>query len=105
MESKRKANGHAAAVEDLDDRAVKRRKMPVSICSCYLLLQQRFVVALKCVEICRGLFVCDSYRLHSLGEPSYSNGSASRGSTISRILRLHLMISIRNIIADLILLH
>jgi hypothetical protein len=30
MDSKRKANGNTVALEDVDDRAVKRRKMPVS---------------------------------------------------------------------------
>lgn len=30
MDSKRKANGNTIALEDVDDRAVKRRKMPVS---------------------------------------------------------------------------
>jgi hypothetical protein len=59
MESKRKANGHAAAVEDLDDRAAKRRKMPVSLFSCYLCLRAVLVAALKCVEMCRGPLGCD----------------------------------------------
>jgi hypothetical protein len=58
MESKRKANGHAAAAEDLDDRAAKRRKIPVSLCSCYLLLPPASVAALNRVEMCRGLFGC-----------------------------------------------
>lgn len=48
MDSKRKANGNAIALEDVDDRAVKRRKMPVSfalffdLCGAYIGVEMRY---------------------------------------------------------------
>jgi hypothetical protein len=36
MDSKRKANGNITLAEDLDDRAAKRRKLPVSCSVLYI---------------------------------------------------------------------
>ena len=61
MDSKRKANGNTAAVEDLDDRAVKRRKLPVSITMFF-----RFVRSVRYGERCvPGHFNAPGYRLHT----------------------------------------
>jgi hypothetical protein len=38
MDSKRKANGNLTSAEDVDDRAVKRRKLPVSHSVLYILM-------------------------------------------------------------------